>query len=46
MPCGKKLLCHVSQFWTIINNHNEQWKSTFQKKLCQKIFIMSGVRFQ
>jgi hypothetical protein len=27
----KKLLCHVSQFWTIINNNNERWKSIFRK---------------
>jgi len=31
MTGGDYLLCHVSQFQTIINNHNEQWKSVFQK---------------
>ncbi len=46
MPSGNFVLCHVSQFWTIINNNNERWKSIFQKKnLCQKNFIMPHVNF-
>jgi endogenous inhibitor of DNA gyrase (YacG/DUF329 family) len=32
MPCGNFQLCHVSQSQTIFNNHNECWKSIFQKK--------------
>jgi hypothetical protein len=32
MPCDNFLLCHMSQFWTIINNHNEQWRSIFRKE--------------
>jgi hypothetical protein len=29
MPCGNFWLCHVSQFWIIINNHNGRWRSIF-----------------
>ncbi len=32
MPCGNFVLCHVSQFKTIVNNDNEQWRSIFQKE--------------
>jgi hypothetical protein len=32
----KKLLRHVSLIRTIINNHNGQWKSIFQRKNVQK----------
>ncbi len=31
MPFGKILLCHLSQFQTIINNHNGQMRSIFRK---------------
>jgi len=42
------LLCYMSQSRTIINNHNERWRSIFRKEksfLCPKIFIMSHVKF-
>jgi hypothetical protein len=27
MACGNLQMCHMSQFQTIINNHNGQWRS-------------------
>jgi hypothetical protein len=36
MPCGNFLLCHMSQFWTIINNHNGWWIIS-KKKLCKNL---------
>jgi len=45
MPCEFFWLCHMSQSWTIIKNHNGRWKSIFQKKKGLKIFIMSRVKF-
>ncbi len=42
MPCGKKLLCHMSYFGpslTIIMDNAYQY---FKKTLCPKNFIMSN----
>jgi hypothetical protein len=32
MSCGIFLLCRMSQYHTIINNHNRRWKSIFQEE--------------
>jgi hypothetical protein len=38
MLCGNFLLCHMSQYQTITNNHNGEWKSILRKKIMSKNF--------